>query len=292
MTLFERVKNKSGVEVSGIIKVGDKKVELIGEIHNREDNGFFKELIQHNLLEGKVVMCEHSTVLCHLHDSEHVLFRNSIGSEYIYFNLMKNGKKLICIDNRIEMGLLTSIDETLFIRFFESFISNPKFTEEYLKTLKDILMKIQKVIGNCMSLKDDYNILYEQEYTLLLEAVKRQWLILRMVLDKGSFLNKVGTLIDGQMNGVIISNVGLYMIQNIRKLGSLLVDINIIKKVMDSDKNDFVVFTGAAHVVRLVDSLEGSSLSKETSEEIVKLSSPYPLTTKSSELDFLEKLGM
>jgi hypothetical protein len=141
-------------------------------------------------------------------------------------------------------------------------------------------------------LKDEYNILYEQEYTLLLEAIKRQWLILRMVLDKGSFLNKVGTLIDGQMNGVIISNVGLYMIQNIRKLGSLLVDINIIKKIIDSDKNDFVVFTGAAHVVRLIHNLKSSSFTKETSEEIVELSSPYPLSTKSIELDFLEKLGM
>ena len=237
-------------------------------------------------------MCEHSTVLCYLHDSEHNLFRNATGSEYIYFNFMKNGNKVICIDNRIEMGLLTSIDETLFIRFFESFISNPKFTEEYLKTVKNILIKTQKVIGNCMSLKDEYNILYDQEYTLLLDAIKRQWLILRMTLEKDSFpfLNKVGTLIDSQVNGVIISNVGLNMIKNIRKLGSLLVDINIFKKIIDSDKNDFVVFTGAAHVMRLIDSIEGSSFTKESSDEIIDLASPYPLTTKSREMDFLEKI--
>ena len=112
-TLIEKTGTASGVPIAGIITLPNNlTVEVYGEIHG-QDNAFCETLISRNLLTpSNRVLCEHSTVFCYANEHDYDLIQTVTGSEYIFFNLMKEGKnKPICFDNRIENGLSSAIEE-------------------------------------------------------------------------------------------------------------------------------------------------------------------------------------
>lgn len=291
MSILEKIVDKSGVVVSAILKLGEKNVELFGEIHNSRDNGFYIELFKKNLLKDAVVLVEHSSVLCHLHEREHPLFENAKGSEYIFFQRMKANKDVVCVDNRIEKGLFSAMEEHSIMRFFE----NQDFSREYVASLKNILEDIYRVVGNCVSNKEIFMMLYPEEFAMFIATIVRQYKILLSISKKRdavSFLKKKGDLIDDVANGIVASRTGQLLIKNIQKVGSMLVDVNILQSILSAKTNTVIVFTGAAHVIKLVEKLTTSSYTIPPTEELIDISLPIPLESQERELDFLKKLNI
>lgn len=285
MSLFDKVRDKSGIVVSAILKKGTKTVELFGEIHNDNENGFFEEILERNLLKDVCVLCEHATVLSHIRD---VPFASSTkGSEYIFFNLENN--EPICVDNRIEMGLLSAMEEKSLMNFF----INQNFNIEYIKELKKLLLSLQPIIKRCIAINSLFSELYEEEFSNIIEAIVRQLNILILLSgrkDAVVFLNGTGDLKDDIQNGAIISRIGEFIIMNIRKIGSMLVDVNILRTIDDIQHDNIAVFVGAAHVVKLVRKIPDATYTIQPSAELVELCLAEPLGIKSDEIEFIQKL--
>lgn len=207
-------------------------ITVYGEIHNDIENSFYESL----KLENKIVLVEHATVLCEM-DLKYLIIalNKQDGSEYIWYKLKSRKKPVICIDNRIEMGLFSSIDE--------KHISSFKSTN--FKDINEIMLPIIKVIKNLESeiIKKEFNITREvySVYTLSIKTIRKQ---LKMIYE----LLKNPASID--FNELFrIKNM---LIQNITKIASLMVDINIVNTIKaNKEPKDILIFVGAAHAYRL-----------------------------------------
>ena len=207
-------------------------ITVYGEIHNDIENSFYESL----KLENKIVIVEHATVLCEI-DPIYLkkALNNLDGSEYIWYKLKSRKKPVICIDNRIEMGLFSAIDE--------NYISS--FKSRNFKDINEIMLPIIKVIKNLESeiIKKKFNITREvySDYTLSIKTIRKQLKIIYELLKNPASLD---------FNELFrIKNM---LIQNITKIASLMVDINIVNTIKaNKETKDILIFVGAAHAYRL-----------------------------------------
>ena len=87
-------------------------ITIYGEIHNTINQSFYESLD----LSDKTIWVEHSTLLCDLLPEQEVLFENAKGLEWIWFTRTKTKQPVECIDVRIEIGLLSRMEELALLR--------------------------------------------------------------------------------------------------------------------------------------------------------------------------------
>ena len=171
------IKNKSGPDIVFMTKYKNKFIEIYGEDHSTpmQKENYYKEIVSNKdiNLDEYLILVEHSTLLCEIEPGQHKLFKEAIktsGMELIFFLKSKN-ENLICIDNRIELGFLTALDE---------------------KSLKDklnrILIFIEKKNNLNLDLKNDCNeileilgqlfsrFVYLKDYFITIEELYNQYL--------------------------------------------------------------------------------------------------------------------
>lgn len=207
-------------------------ITIYGEEHNNIDNSVYERMD----LTDKIVMVEHSTAFSELKEGQEKLFTCARGSEWVWFTRTLNAQPVICIDNRLENGFLNKLEERDLIM--------------YQMPLPDLITIFKQILASVTAVKDTYKPIKEV------------------------YMNLVG-IIQTQMKEIIRLNVvekerddtlEYNLIQNLLKLSSLSVDMNIVQliekyAVSDTGKEggggrEIVIFVGAAHAVRLQEILD------------------------------------
>ena len=215
------------VIIEGVYK--NIPITIFGEEHNNIDNSIYERMD----LSDKIVMVEHSTILSELKKGEEKLFTCAKGLDWVWFTRTKNEQPVICIDNRLENGFYNSQEE-MDIR---SFIGNPNIHPLlFLEVTDRIMQSIRKI-------KEKFKPI-EEVFKKLVRTTSTQ---IKKVID----LNKNDNERDFQNEENLI--------ENLLKLSSLSVDMNIIieiEKYVDASKlhleiKPVFIFVGIAHAIRL-----------------------------------------
>lgn len=202
-------------------------VIVFGEIHNMIDNKFYENLDT----KGYTIMVEHASTLCKIaKEDKYRLFNILRGSDWIWYKYASRNKPIVCLDNRIEIGLPTAIEE--------KYILNTVNSDE-LHIVMECVMRSLKIFT-----KPEIKLLFVKakltpNYTNLMNAVKQQ---IQILLKAGSF--DTAELLDTKNK----------LVQNIMKLAGILVDINvmdILKEHTSKEEKPIMIFMGAAHAYRL-----------------------------------------
>ena len=253
-TLLEKTKHHEGIAIAGIVNLpGEKVVEIYGEVHT-QPNPFCVELIEKNLLSAYEVLCEHSTVFCHVKEDQHKLFETATGSEYVFYKLMTESEnKPICFDNRLENNMPSSVEEMGLVKIFSDLEFAPVTESEY-KVLEVVIPRLGELLDLVIEMKPVFSRVYSEQYENIQKSILVQFFILRESVNRGiEFINGVGDFIPDRNNKQIISRVGTSLVKNIRKLYSAFVDFTILKLIGKSQSKKIVVFTGASHAYRLLE---------------------------------------
>ena len=217
------------VIIEGLYK--DIPITIFGEEHNNIDNSIYERMD----LTNKIIMVEHSTILSELKKGEEKLFTCAKGLDWVWFTRTKNKEPVICIDNRLENGFYNSQEE-IDIR---SFIDNPDIHPSLFLEVTDRIMK------SIIKIKEKFKPI-EEVFKKLAKTTSIQ--IQKIIeLEK----NKERRDYKNEEN----------LIENLLKLSSLSVDMNIInelEKYVDSIKSHpdtlikpVFIFAGIAHAIRL-----------------------------------------
>jgi len=107
----EYVPYKGGITEPLVITYGkhnDTNIIVFGEIHNSIDNRFYENLN----LRDNFVFVEHPSTRCGISKEHTKLFFNILkGCEWVWYKYSARKKPIVCLDNRIELGLPTGIEQ-------------------------------------------------------------------------------------------------------------------------------------------------------------------------------------
>ena len=204
-------------------------ITVYGEIHNKIDNRFYETID----LTHKIVMVEHSTKLCKISNQHKILLLNKLkGSEWIWYKYAAQNRPMICIDNRMEIGLLTAIEENYLINI------------EKDENIEDVIIASVKVMQTLDNPKVQKMFIgkLKEIYDKFTEILDRQISIIAAVR---SF----------EMPGIL--NIKDNLINNIIKVSSFIVDLNIYQNIIktkmhpENKDKEIVIFAGMAHAYRL-----------------------------------------
>ena len=205
-------------------------ITVYGEVHNFIENSFYESL----KLENKVVLVEHATVLCEMSYRDLVIMLSKVqGSDWIWYKLKSRKKPVICIDNRIEIGLLSSIEE----RYLLSSVDPNEISTIMMYALK-VLKKLESE-----TIKTMFNISRRVEavYGESMKTIRKQIKIMYELLKDPD-----GVDFDEWLD---VKNM---LFNNILKIASFMVDINIVNTIkITKEKKDILIFVGAGHAYRL-----------------------------------------
>lgn len=263
----DKIKNHIGPEIIFKTELNGKKIEIFGEEHNTEleEPNFYQELLKHEDYSKALVLVEHATVLCELKPGDDEKFEEVIkfsGSELVFYQSIKNNlNPVICVDNRIELGLMSNIEERL-LRDILEVLKNNQASKKTRNNIKVILDRLKIVIQQFKLIQEsgdnqDYYKDYQNLYELYQEIFGRQILILERLstmlisdLKKKNILNELD--ITNYQYAVLLLQ---HFYQNILQLSSLTVDINILNILKtESHKKEtenILIFTGLNHAIRL-----------------------------------------
>ena len=204
-------------------------ITVYGEIHNKIDNRFYETLD----LTNKIVMVEHSTKLCKISDEHKILLLNKLkGSEWVWYKYAAQNRPMICIDNRMEIGLLTAIEEN----YLQNIDNDANIEDVIMASIKVIETldspKVQKMfIGKLKEIHEKITTILDRQISIL-AAVR-------------SF----------EMPGIL--EIKENLVSNIIKISSFIVDLNIYQNIIKVKTNpanrdkEIVIFVGMAHAYRL-----------------------------------------
>ena len=215
------------VIIEGVYK--NIPITIFGEEHNNIDNSIYERMD----LNDKIVMVEHSTILSELKKGEEKLFTCAKGLDWVWFTRTKNKEPVICIDNRLENGFYNSQEE-MDIR---SFIGNPNIHPLLFLEVTDRIMK------SIIKIKEKFKPI-EEVFKKLAKTTSSQ---IKKIIELEK--NKERRDYKNEEN----------LIENLLKLSSLSVDMNIIieiEKYVDASKlhleiKPVFIFVGIAHAIRL-----------------------------------------
>ena len=285
-TLLENTIDKTGIQIAGIINLPNKIVEVYGEIHG-EKNPFCEEIIAKKLTSDYTVFCEHSTLLCYVKEDEHHLFKAVTGSEYVFFNKATENIP-ICFDNRLENGLPSAIEETGIRTFFSS--DSKSFTISYFRI---VIVRLDEIINILAQSSPIFKMFYNDEYNEIMSYINRQFDLIVKSADRGvKFIKGKNFFIENTDNLQIIMRIGMCLIDNIKKLCSMFVDVNLFLVVAKSSAKKIVVFTGASHAYRLLKIMlsSRSDILIDISKELLPFVQATPIGSPDRELQFLKLL--
>ena len=210
-------------------KYNDTNITVFGEIYNSINNKFYENINLHN----KIVFVEHPSTLCDItEEHKKKLLHTLKGSEWIWYNYSASKLPIVCIDNRLELGLPSGIEEKFALR------------SNNLELVVKIIMKALRILVTRDTKIKFENNLIESFY---IPAVKT-------IYDQMDILTN-----NANLNTAALQDTKWKVIQNIMKLSGMLVDINTIELVKEyankqkdaSKKKDIFIFMGAAHAYRL-----------------------------------------
>ena len=205
-------------------------ITVYGEIHSLIYNGFYESL----KIENKIVLVEHASVLCEIEKRHLISMLNSVkGSEWIWYKLKSRKKPVTCIDNRIEVGLLSSIEER--------YLLSTEDPNDISTVMSYALKTLKKLESD--SIKNVFNISRQVQgvYGESMKTIRKQLKSLFELLKHPD-----GVDFD---EWLIIKNL---VFNNIMKIASFMVDINIVNTIKaNRERKDILLFVGAAHAYRL-----------------------------------------
>jgi hypothetical protein len=210
----------------------ENSITVYGEVHNYIENSFYESL----KLDNKLVLVEHATVLCEMSYRELVMMLSKVqGSDWIWFKLKSRKKPVICIDNRIEVGLLSSIEE----RYLLSSEDPNDISTIMMYALKTFKKLESAAIKNMFESKTSSQV--KGLYGESIKTIRKQIKILYELLQ-----DPEGVDFD---EWLIVKN---NLFNNILKIASFMVDINIVNTIKTTkEKKDILIFVGAGHAYRL-----------------------------------------
>ena len=217
-------------------KYKDILISIYGEDHSHIDNSIYEKFDKEGHLENKLIMVEHSTMYCGFKDDNEIepyltTYRNHYrhfpkGSEYIWFTQVLQGNPIVCIDNRLENKFLDRASE---IALFNDDVN-----------LEQVLITVKTIFAALRQIKDKFKpieALYKQLTDTCMTQVK--------ILIKEEKEDKTIDL-----------KVKESLLNNLFKLSSLSVDMNIIELIEKYSKDEgpkkpIIIFAGIAHAMRI-----------------------------------------
>ena len=233
-------------------KYNDTNVIVFGEIYHNVDNRFYENLD----LRDKYVFVEHPTTLCDITKTHTELFFNILkGVEWVWYKYSSRKKPIVCLDNRLELGLPSGIEEKFALQS-----SNADEVFPIILRAVDILKKKEIKIHFVRALLTPI-------YNTAIHAIQEQSADLKKPFDKPEQENKIDkNLMEIKRKSEQkvefdenLMDLKWILVQNIMKLSGMLVDINTINHIKEysekqkdaSKKKDIFIFMGAAHAYRL-----------------------------------------
>jgi hypothetical protein len=236
---------------------------MYGEDHSNINNNYYKR-VSKTFQADDFILVEHSTNACEIREEDEHLFREfAKGSEWIFYTQKKGGNpNVICFDTRSENGYLNALQEK---RLFELGSELPTCTPQEIREYIDGVLYGLKAIYNDSEkfevIRSDY---FESSVKILQSQLNVVAHLLRLRNKKDDKLP--------DMLSRILSGVGYTLVQNLRRVGSVSVDIDLRELLLDMSKkfkgSVIHVFCGRNHLVRIVQmlGLKGESFTREQLE--------------------------
>ena len=259
VSIFNEINLKDCVDMY-IFKINSKIVEIYGENHNKRLNKInsYSNMIPIISESNPLVLVEHSSLYCNLDNIRPIDLQNMLGfggSETIFLKLKEiNFKKLSCVDNRLKMGFMP-----LFIKKQITTVLDKKLMSkiEVIDTeLLEIVHAVMKyaiiVLGKDMEIyfkKSIYSNIYDIFSNIIKIQVKLMFLVFKLSSRDSSILSLKKNKKDSY--GSIFTKNMYNIVENLEKIGSLLVDINIIANVVKSRSKRVIIYAGIAHTDRI-----------------------------------------
>lgn len=224
-------KQKPNTTLPPVITYGEHNgvpIIVFGEVHNMIDNKFYENLD----MRGNTIFVEHASALCKISKEDKPrLFNILRGSDWVWYKYASRNQSVVCVDNRIELGLPTAIEE--------KFALKTEDTND-LPIVMDCVMRSLRVFTSPEVKQSFIKAKLAAIYNKSMEAMKKQMTVL---LKAGSLNTQA--LLDTKYN----------LIQNTMKLSGMMVDLNTMKKIEEHtgyrDTKPIMIFMGAAHAYRL-----------------------------------------
>ena len=256
--LVARAGTTDGIACAGVVHLGDKNVEIYGEIHGTP-NAFCQRLVEGGLLDEYEVLCEATPAWCEgvrkrPHDGHH---HPPTGLLYLVANLPREPA---CVDIRAVHGLPSGLEERSFQQFFAE-MSSSVWTADSLRSLEQLITRMRQTRSALHPHHKRLGIELGWTYERMDRAIERELRLLGAMIRRG-----VGFI---EQHPAVLCRVGMALTRNVQKVCGALVDVHIKSLVEQSTSPRIAVFTGAAHAFRLVDVLfaETGRLVVEPSDE-------------------------
>jgi len=207
------------------------RITVYGEVHNLISNEFYENLN----LRNKIIFVEHPSVQCDIStNNKKRLFNKLKGSEWVWYKYAARKLPVVCVDNRIAMGLLTSIEENKLLDIIDLL----KAIELIVIAFDVLLQKDTKI----MFVRENLTPIYMKGVNTI--NTQLETLVTTLSNSKKITKKKAEELMD-------LKNK---IVRNIIKLSGILVDIHVkkqVEKYADGTKKQIVIFMGAGHAYRL-----------------------------------------
>lgn len=198
-------------------------ITVYGEVHNIVDNRFYEKLD----LRNKVIFVEHATVLCDISMEDKKRLLNILkGSDWVWYKYKARKLPIVCVDTRIEMGLMSSIEERYIMG-----------TNDLALVMGGVMKALKVLITE--QTKETFN---KEGITQYFESASK------------AIKSQMGVLLRaGHLESNDLMDTKWKLINNIMKLSAMLVDIHVKKQVEKyaDGKKPIIIFMGAAHAYRL-----------------------------------------
>jgi len=233
---------------------------MYGEDHSNINNNYYKR-VSKTFQADDFILVEHSTNACEIKPTEEHLFREyAKGSEWIFYTQKKGGNpNVICFDTRSENGYLNALQEKrLFALGSELPTCNQQEMREYID---GVLYGLKAFDDNSEKFKVIMSGYFERSLKLLKSQLNVIIHLLRLKKQKDGKLP--------ELLSRILSGVGYTLVQNLRRVSSFSVDIDLRDLLLDMSKKSkgsvIHVFCGRNHVVRIVQmlGLKGANFTRE-----------------------------
>lgn len=198
-------------------------ITVYGEVHNIVDNRFYEQLD----LRNKVIFVEHATVLCDISMKDKKRLLNILkGTDWVWYKYKARNRPIVCVDNRVEIGLLSSIEEMGLME-----------TDNFAAVIPLVITTLRVLIT-----KQTKETFIKEGLTQYFESASK------------AIKSQMGVLLRaGHLASNDLMDTKWKLINNIMKLSAMLVDIHVKKQVEKyaDGKKPIIIFMGAAHAYRL-----------------------------------------
>jgi hypothetical protein len=281
-SIYEKTKGRLGLVNAGIITLQNKTVEIYGEIINKEENLFWEEVIQKNLLHKYFVICTKMREESKMK-----------GSKYIFETLKKTEEiNPPVFDGRLHYDLPCAIEEKAFLDYFEG-MATKEMTNTLLIELKKILTRLSSTLTQLLTMEKTFREFYKDWYTSIIESAQLQHQIICKSVEKhtkeNDFINGLHFFKEGVANKQVLAELGIFLTKNIRRLCCAFDDFAFLIIIEESNASKIALFTQASRVHRFLTMIfkNRSKILCSTQEDVLELTADGLF---SEEIKFLKQL--